>query len=53
MPLNIIEKNDGYAYLGYTVGTGLGTPGAEFHTEWGKTNTLMKKKIILNHKMTD
>ena len=37
---NIIPDSDsGVGYQGFTINFGLGTPGREFHVEWGETKT--------------
>ncbi len=42
---NIIpDEHQGETYYGLTTGIGIGTPGAEFHVEWGETATWGRSK---------
>lgn len=41
----IPDKNSNAKYCGITGNIGLGTPGAEWHVEWGKTYTIYEINI--------
>ena len=46
--INLFPDTDtGKMYFGFTRTAGFGTPGGEFHIEWGNTGTLEKTRVNL------